>query len=98
VGKRPAAGYTLSQALEDFAELDGREGKWSRTTQLLGAAEALREAMANPLQPRERAEYERYLNRARAALGGAAVATEWEAGRALSLEEATAFALDESGD
>ena len=93
MGKRPAAGYTLSQSLEDFAELAGREGEWARTPRLLGAAEALRERMANPLQPRERAEYERYLNRAREALGEAAAAAGWEAGRALSLEQAVAFAL-----
>ena len=90
--------YTVSQVLEDFAELAGREGKWARTTRLLGAAEALRERMAKPLQPRERAEYERYLNRARAALGEAATVAEGEAGRALSLEQAVAVALDEPGD
>ncbi len=85
--------YTLIQALEDFAELAAREGEWARMTQLLGAAEALRERMANPLQPRERAEYERYLSTARATLGEAAVAAEWEAGQALSLEQASALAL-----
>jgi hypothetical protein len=93
VGIRPAAGSTLSQALEDFAELATREGDWPRLTRLRGAAAALRAAMANPLQPRERAEYERYLSGARAALGETATAAAWEAGQALSLEAAIAFAL-----
>ena len=49
--------------------------------------------MGNPLQPRERGEYDRYLSGARAALGEAAIAAAWEAGQALSLEAAIAFAL-----
>ena len=52
-------GYTLIQALEDFAELAEREGQWARMTRLLGAAEAQREAMGQPLPPRERGEYDR---------------------------------------
>jgi non-specific serine/threonine protein kinase len=85
--------YTLSQALEDFAELAGREGAWGRTTRLLGAAEALRERMANPLQPRERAIYEQYLIRARETQGRAAVQAQREAASALSLDESTTIAL-----
>src|SRR5205085_633186 len=80
--------YTLIQSLEDFAELAGREGDWDRTTRLLGAAAAQREGMGKPLQPRERTEYDRYLSRARESLGETAAAAAWEAGQAMSLEQA----------
>lgn len=90
--------YTLIQALEDFAELAAAEGEWARMTRLFGAAEAQRQGMANPLQPRERAEYERYLSQARTALGEAAVAAAWEAGQAMPLEQAILSALQEPSD
>jgi tetratricopeptide (TPR) repeat protein len=88
--------YTLVQALEDFAELAAREGAWARMTRLLGAAEALREEMDKPLRPRERSEYDRFLRGAREALGEEAAAAVWEAGRAMTLKQAVAYALHDS--
>jgi hypothetical protein len=49
--------------------------------------------VGSPLQPRERAEYERSRSGARAVLGEAATAAGWEAGQAMSLEQAVALAL-----
>jgi non-specific serine/threonine protein kinase len=66
-----------------------------RGTRLLGAAEALREATAGVLPAWERADYERCVAAAREALGEAAFAAAWAEGRALSLDEAVAYALEE---
>jgi predicted ATPase/DNA-binding SARP family transcriptional activator len=86
--------YTLIQALEDFAELAAAERQWLRMTRLLGAAEAMREAMRIPLRPPEGTEYDRFLSGARKELGEEGAAAAWEAGQAMSLEQATAFALE----
>jgi predicted ATPase/DNA-binding SARP family transcriptional activator len=85
--------FTLLQALEDFAELAALERQWARMTRLLGAAEALREKIDVPLRPPEGTEYDRLLSDARGALGENAVAAAWEAGQAMSLQQAIAFAL-----
>jgi tetratricopeptide (TPR) repeat protein len=82
--------FTLVQALEDFAELAAREGQWARMSRLLGAAEALREGMVIPPGG---AEYDRLLSEARGVRGEEAVAAAWEAGRAMSLEQAIAEAM-----
>jgi predicted ATPase/DNA-binding SARP family transcriptional activator len=88
--------YTVIQSLEDFAELAAAERQWARMTRLLGAAEAQREAMRIPLRPPEGTGYDRLLSSAREALGKEDVAAAWEAGQAMSLEQATAFALETS--
>jgi predicted ATPase/DNA-binding SARP family transcriptional activator len=64
---------------------------------LWGAAEALREELRAVLPPNEREEYERLVSQAREALGEEAFAAAWEAGRAMTWEEAIAYALQESG-
>jgi hypothetical protein len=61
---------------------------------LFGAAAALREAICIPLPAYERVAYDREVRAARAALGEDAFAAAWAAGRALSLEEAAAPALE----
>jgi len=64
-----------------------------RAARLLGAEESLRERTELILYPGERADLERAISHAREALGGQAFTVAWEAGRALSLEEAVAEAL-----
>jgi hypothetical protein len=61
---------------------------------LFGAAEALREAVDEPLPPAYRAGYERDLAAARLELDEEAFAAAWAAGRAMTIEEAIAEALD----
>jgi hypothetical protein len=83
-------------ALERFATLAAAAGQSETVARLLGAAEALREAIEFPLPPVDRTEYyDRLVGETRIALGEERYAAAWDAGRALSLEEAIAFALDE---
>jgi tetratricopeptide (TPR) repeat protein len=62
---------------------------------LLGAVEALRETSGIPLSPADRAEYERAITTARAALDHAAFTAAWSEGRAMTLTAATEHALEE---
>jgi len=64
-----------------------------RGARLLGFAEALREAVGAPRHPFGQPVYEAALAELRAALGEEGLRREWEAGRALSPEEAAAAAL-----
>jgi hypothetical protein len=48
-----------------------------------------------PIWPDERRDYERIVATARAQLGEEAFAMAWAAGRAMSLDQAIAYALEE---
>ena len=58
--------------------------------------EALRAAVASPLFPAEQARLEPPVAAARAQLSPDKWAAAWAAGRAMSFEEAVAYALEES--
>jgi hypothetical protein len=60
---------------------------------LFGAAEGQRTAIGKTLLPWDRADHNRYVETARAALGEAAFAVLWAEGRDLSLKQAAAVAL-----
>ena len=89
----------IAAVLERFAALrapaaDVRDAR--RALCLFGAADVLREAVPEPLQPVECDEYEqRVFGPARAALGETAFAAAWAEGRRLSMERAIRLALDE---
>jgi hypothetical protein len=72
----------VAAGLRRLALLADAEGGAERAVQLLGAAEALREASGSP--PAADADYEATLDRARQALGAAAFAEAWAEGRALA--------------
>jgi len=95
----------IAYVLENFAYLAAEEGqvrraadpgKWTeRTARLLGAASTLREAIHAPLPPRDREDYDRTISAVKSHVGEEAYAAAWEEGRAMSLEQALAFALEE---
>ena len=88
--------HYCAQGLEALASTAGVTGQGERAAQLLGAAAALRETIGAPQPPLEQAEVEQAVAEARAALGEAVWAAAFAAGRALSLEQAIAEALDET--
>ena len=59
-------------------------------------AAALREALGTPVQPVERRTFEPAVAAARASLGEEAFAAAWVEGRAMSLEQAIAYALEKT--
>jgi hypothetical protein len=61
---------------------------------LLGAADALRDAIGFVLDAGDRATYNRAVAAASAALGAVTCTTAWASGRAMPLEQAIAYALE----
>ena len=83
--------------LEGLAVVAAAEQQPGRAGRLWGAAAALRKAFDAPLHPGDAAIYERWLAPARAHVGGASWQAAVAEGRAMSLEQAVAYAL-ETGD
>jgi tetratricopeptide (TPR) repeat protein len=85
----------VSDSLEALASLWLHEGRGERAAQLLGAAEGLRRAVGSALHPMAAGEHERVVAALREALGDERFAGLWAIGEVMSLEEATAAALEE---
>jgi hypothetical protein len=83
------------ECLEGFAHAACAQGQGERAAQLFGAAEALREAIGAPLPSIDRADYDRSVAAARVVLGEEAFLAAWAAGRAMTMEQAVAYALEE---
>jgi hypothetical protein len=82
-----------ASCLEGLAGVHGVGGEPKRAARLLGAAEAVRTAINEPMPPGDRAEYERFVAAARAALDEKTFAAAWAEGRAMPLEQAIELAL-----
>jgi tetratricopeptide (TPR) repeat protein len=70
--------------------------RFTRAARLLGAAAALRASTGNPMPPTYRAANDRTVANVRAQLGEATFAAAAAEGRAMTLEQAIAYALNES--
>ena len=71
------------------------KGKLERGARLMGAIEAQLSAMSIRLLHIDGAEYERNLSLLRATLDEKTLGKFWEKGKAMSFEQAIAFALEE---
>jgi predicted ATPase/class 3 adenylate cyclase len=91
IGHRAA----IAHELECFAFLAKAQEEDQRAARLFGAAEILRENINIPMMPAERPEYDREVNDLRANMDEAAFAKAWAEGRALTMEQAVTFALEE---
>jgi predicted ATPase/class 3 adenylate cyclase len=87
-----------AQNLGTLAAVSEVQGDWRRATVLLGASDALREAIGLPLPAAKRDEQETRIGALREALGEEAFSAAWAAGRAMSLEDAVAVALEDGSD
>jgi non-specific serine/threonine protein kinase len=87
----------MAFALEGLAAADAALASSLRAAQIWGAAERLREHIGSPHSADERSVYDRRVAAARAALGDdVALDRAWQAGRALTLEQAIELALEKS--
>jgi tetratricopeptide (TPR) repeat protein len=86
--------HGITRCLECLAQAAWVQGEPERMARLFGAAEALREANHWKLHPRDRSDYDGVAP-ARAALGEEMFAAAWVEGRAMSLEDAIAYALED---
>ena len=82
--------------LGGLARLADESGQSKKAVRLFGAAEGLRQALGMRLQPPARAIYERWVADARAQLDAETFEQAWREGKALSLEQAIADALEPS--
>jgi non-specific serine/threonine protein kinase len=83
-------------ALEGCAGLAQVQEQPERAARLYGASDGLRAVLGMPLSPNEREEVDRDLAALRVTLGEAAFDRAWSAGRALTWEQAIAYALEEN--
>jgi predicted ATPase/DNA-binding SARP family transcriptional activator len=83
----------IAETLEGFAQIASGHGQAARAARLLGAADGLRTAIGAPRPPGEHAPYERIVAGVRAQLDQETFVAAWTAGRAMTLEQAAAFAL-----
>jgi non-specific serine/threonine protein kinase len=81
--------------LEGLAAVAVAQGQPQRAARLIGAAEALRASSSAPLPPEDRTKYDRSVAAVRTTLGEEAFAVAWTEGRALSLEDAVACAMED---
>lgn len=87
--------WGATYALDGFARLAAAEGKAARALRLGGATAALRETYGVSVDPAGHAAFQRSLEPAWRAIGEERGASAWEEGRAMSLDEAIAFAYEE---
>jgi predicted ATPase/class 3 adenylate cyclase len=85
----------IAECLEGFAGVAGARGEGERAARLYGVADSLRESLGAPLLPGDRPRYERHLSLARSLLDEAAWKQAWDEGRAMTVEDATAYALED---
>jgi predicted ATPase/DNA-binding XRE family transcriptional regulator len=86
------------ECLNGFAGLALAQEKWEKAGRLLGAIAALQRATSGGgFHGQDRRENERFVAAARAALGEQGIAKAWNAGDAMTLEQAIAYALEDDG-
>jgi predicted ATPase len=83
----------IADCLEGLATLARAVGHFSQSVRLFGAAQTLREAIGSTAPPRERREQQQQLAALREAMEESSYLAEWNAGRALSWQQAAAEAL-----
>ena len=82
-------------ALEGFACLAGAKGETQRAAQLWGAAQTLHETKSIPRDTDFLAEADARISAVRSGMGEQAWEEAWSKGRAMTLDEAVSYALEE---
>ena len=85
----------IPETLMGLACVAEARGEAERAARLFGASEVLREAMGASLEPGDSALQEPYLAAARSKLDETSWQDAWAQGRAMTLEEAISYALEE---
>ena len=87
----------IAYPLNAFAILAVVQNQMERASKLLSAAEALYPPLRFEMSARERAEHDQAIAAARAALREETFAAAWEEGKAMTLDQAIAYALEDYG-
>jgi predicted ATPase len=89
--------FFIVSSLHNLAEVACSRKNYERGARLFGAAESLREIVGARLPTEKRANFERYIEEARDALGRADLKASWSEGRVMSLDDAIQYALGQDG-
>jgi predicted ATPase/transcriptional regulator with XRE-family HTH domain len=91
-----AVGYKegIAQCLVGFGGVACAAGRIARAARLCGAAEALRDAIGWPMSPDDKLHYDRTVAATRAQLEEETFVAAWAEGKAMTLEQAIANALE----
>jgi hypothetical protein len=92
VGSKPG----IAECFERLGMVAAELGRLERAARLLGAAEALREATGTPVQAVDRADRERAAASVRSGSEAKRLDQAWAEGRAMTLEQAIEYALEEA--
>jgi tetratricopeptide (TPR) repeat protein len=84
----------MIEVWEAMALVAGAQDQPRRGILLWSLADAARAAIGSPRPPNQRGQYEQAIAALRQALGEEAYTAAWNAGKAMALEEAIAFALE----
>lgn len=84
------------RCLEEMAWLASLQSDDGRAVRLFGVAEAQREALGLTLPAADAVEHEQHVSGARSRLDERAFAAGWAEGRAMTLEQAVAYALEQT--
>jgi tetratricopeptide (TPR) repeat protein len=95
ISEHKEARWTIPASLEGLAALAAAQGAGERAARLWGAAEVVREATNLPIDAIDARAYERWVAAARTRFDANAFAAAWAAGRAMTVEQAIAYALSE---
>ena len=87
--------WSTADSLEQLARLDAVEGRPERAARLFAAADAIRQSIGFRRSPSDRLDHESAVTAVRSCLDGKAYTTVWAEGRAMTLEQAVAYALEE---
>jgi predicted ATPase/class 3 adenylate cyclase len=86
----------IAECLEGLAGIAVRDGRAEQAARMLGAAEAIREAIATPQSLADQGRYGECVSAVRRCLDPERLAEEWAKGRAMSPEAAADYALDDA--
>ena len=86
---------SIASALEGLAAVAHEQNQQAWGVRLLGAVSQLRQTIGSPLPSAKQEEIDQQLFSAREGLGDTAFGEAWETGRAMTLDEAVTFALQE---
>jgi predicted ATPase/class 3 adenylate cyclase len=87
--------WMLARSLGGLAAVHSLQAEHRRAARIYGAAEALRETIGAPVNVSLRPDYDYRVADTRRALGATVFAAAWAEGRAMTLEQAVAYALEE---
>src|SRR5581483_218870 len=85
--------WGMAECLEGLAVVAAAESRPERAARLLGSAARLRQSIGAPVHPVDRADHERAVALAQAALGPQAFEVAWRTGQSMSIDDVIESAM-----